>query len=364
MLVITFNRGIFNIRKEHEAPNHTFGIKTDGTIIGYKGKPVKRFPKGFKVSDFSLFFSNENENPTLDKKQRIILFSIINDSVSNVIMPFFERMINAGCINYRPTYYDDSRFQDKTFRQWLELARKYEEKYPNRVYNISVLLSFEKKLAYENDKNVIELLQYYPQDTVSSFYSCTDKDKWNRVAKWLTDENVYLMYQLRSASSSSLSYYFNEIFNLCNLLNIKTPTNKPLQNLVKLRKMYDNMKNQIITDTLQSHQSKKWEYEDDDFVVIVPETYEELRKEGESQHNCLTDYWLTGYGNDLPKGKQQRGVVFIREKNNPTKSYITCDFDIDTLIIKQFLMNCNQNPNTKNAKDFRNKYQKHLLTLR
>ena len=173
----------------------------------------------------------------------------------------------------------------------------------------------------------------------------------------------YLNVVCRFDGICTIVRLFEELISLSDCLNVKREKKNPLKQLYKLRKEAENKENQIINDTLKKNQNKKWQFEDDDFEVIVPTTYDELVQEGRQQHNCVGDYWINNYGNNLKRGVQNRGVVFIRKKNNPTRSYITCDFSLNTLEIKQYLGNCNISNLGKEADDFRTKFQNHLKSL-
>ena len=59
-----------------------------------------------------------------------------------------------------------------------------------------------------------------------------------------------------------------------------------------------------------------------DFIVVVPQTMEDKAKEGQMQNNCVGYY----YDNSIREGKDF--IYFIRKKENPNKSYITCRYNI------------------------------------
>ena len=59
----------------------------------------------------------------------------------------------------------------------------------------------------------------------------------------------------------------------------------------------------------------------DDYVVVVPQTMEDKAKEGKMQHNCVGYY----YDNSIMTSKN--AVYFLRKKENPEHSYITCRYN-------------------------------------
>lgn len=99
-------------------------------------------------------------------------------------------------------------------------------------------------------------------------------------------------------------------------------------------------------------------YENEDFIVIVPVTYQELLSEGKALNNCLAHYEWNQY---LKKG--ERRVIFIREKANPDRPYIACDINIVNNNIIQYYAYGNNTPFDEKAVSFRKEYQKYLDTL-
>lgn len=61
---------------------------------------------------------------------------------------------------------------------------------------------------------------------------------------------------------------------------------------------------------------------DDEHIVIVPQDIKDLQKEGNQQHNCVGHY----YNDSISKGLNK--IYFIRKKNNPNSSFITCRYNI------------------------------------
>lgn len=103
---------------------------------------------------------------------------------------------------------------------------------------------------------------------------------------------------------------------------------------------------------------KNLTFEDETFIVVVPTTIAELVKEGEEQHNCVGDY---GYDKKVLEGKCN--IVFIRKKNSPNKSYITCEINPNGHIIQYYLANNYSVYDDNPAYDFKLKYIEYLQTI-
>lgn len=90
---------------------------------------------------------------------------------------------------------------------------------------------------------------------------------------------------------------------------------------------YKLLKDKEQQELIQKNQKRIKELENllyEDYCFIVPTTPKELIDEGEQQHNCVGSY----YNNSMSNGVGF--IYFIRKKNEPEKSYITCCFDVYT----------------------------------
>lgn len=126
---------------------------------------------------------------------------------------------------------------------------------------------------------------------------------------------------------------------------------------INAKRAYRINEDALINKSIAINQQKRLEalsFENETFMVVVPMTKEELRTEGELQHNCVGDY-----GRRIAEGTGY--VVFIRRKSDPTKAYITCDIYTDGTI-NQYLTKYNQDVSADDAKEFYRAYQEHLST--
>ena len=75
----------------------------------------------------------------------------------------------------------------------------------------------------------------------------------------------------------------------------------------------------------------------DDYIVIVPQTYEDLVDEGKQQNNCVGHY----YNDSILAGENL--ILFIRHSNSPKKSYITCRYNVKKQNIVEYKYKNNKN---------------------
>ena len=77
----------------------------------------------------------------------------------------------------------------------------------------------------------------------------------------------------------------------------------------------------------------------DDYIVVVPQTYEDLVDESKQQNNCVGHY----YNESILGGENL--ILFIRHSNSPKKSYITCRYNIKKQDIVEYRYKNNQDVN-------------------
>lgn len=61
----------------------------------------------------------------------------------------------------------------------------------------------------------------------------------------------------------------------------------------------------------------------DDYIVVVPQQLSDLQNEGSQQNNCVGYY----YNNSIKRGENL--IYFMRKVNNPTKSVVTCRYNVE-----------------------------------
>ncbi len=87
---------------------------------------------------------------------------------------------------------------------------------------------------------------------------------------------------------------------------------------------YKDMKqNKLIADRQSSFLFLNNTIIKDNYIVIVPKDLNDLRKEGAEQHNCV------GYYYNESIIRKENIIYFLREKNTPSKSLVTCRYNFE-----------------------------------
>lgn len=259
------------------------------------------------------------------------------------------------------------------------LGAKIGDRYSWRVFSASSLREltenfkdFAKYCRETNDPTVSDFLN---EDGAQYFIRRHNLNKYH-----LTQEMQMAIYNQRSnIPAADIPYYayylgrgvydffdgnnsaFNYIRNfldLCRKLGIEPPKEDFFRTYINLRREYRMRKKEIDAAALLRNYAAKREaltFEQGDFEVIIPQTSEDFKAEADAQHNCVFSMYLEKVING------DTHVVFVRRKDNPSKSLITCE--VRNGQIWQFLARYNSRPSDPALLEFQRAYQAHLNSL-
>ena len=157
-------------------------------------------------------------------------------------------------------------------------------------------------------------------------------EKYEVIDKYIGIKNLQksLIASIKNLYVATISTEIDDLFHILNradkntLLQIGSmfDTNRDIgYNNKIIEKFVDRAKNAKIEENL-----KKLNFinnlEMGDFIVVVPQTMEDKAKEGQMQNNCVGYY----YDNSIRNGNDF--IYFLRKKENPNKSYITCRYNV------------------------------------
>lgn len=206
---------------------------------------------------------------------------------------------------------------------------------------------------------------YY--DYFCTYYTTFSKDKLSFVAYFLAHGlwDFYVSMETKEISIwrknniyTDITHTLTDYFRMCDYFKKPYEKSDFFKQFIALSKTYKIEQTTIENNTLKDFYSRyanKISFENNDFEVILPTCREDFKKEADSQHNCV-------YTTYFPKVvKNETIVVFIRRKAEIAKSYITCEINIITGQIKQYLAIYNHPVTDENAINFKKDYQTFLL---
>lgn len=141
-----------------------------------------------------------------------------------------------------------------------------------------------------------------------------DKMIRNSVAKYELNIEVFLWGLINTLTK----YERNEVEWL-NLID----TNRTLgENLHNLKTLLETQKNSLLSKNLQKLNFLN-NIEIEDYVIIVPQTAQDLLIEGKNQNNCVGHY----YNDSIIDGDNL--IYFMRDRANKNRSKITCRYNLE-----------------------------------
>lgn len=165
------------------------------------------------------------------------------------------------------------------------------------------------------------------------------------------------VYDFFDGNSSAFNYIRN-FLDLCKKLGVEPPKEDFFRSYINFKREYQMRKKEIDAAAIIRNYADKREaltFESENFMVVIPQTRDDFKAEADAQHNCVFSMYLDKVVNG------ETHVVFIRRKDNPTQSLITCEVRNGRII--QFLERYNCSPSDSALIAFRNAYQAHLYNL-
>lgn len=206
-----------------------------------------------------------------------------------------------------------------------------------------------------------ETLAFFQANCGNSGYDSIYKENNLRRAIYYYERGLRDYYKgINQKWEAEILKQLNTHFQMCAEMNIKPPKENWFVARCQVLKDYTTWKDKLINARLAAAQEPmktKLLFEDNNFVVIIPTTSDEFVQEANTQHNCVNSWYKSKVAD------KDTHIVFVRKKNNPSKSYITCEVN-NNGYIKQFLLANNRSceDNTPET-DFLNAYQNHLNTV-
>lgn len=151
---------------------------------------------------------------------------------------------------------------------------------------------------------------------------------------------------------------FANYFHYCKLLGITVEkSNNFFKDYTDVKRMY-LAKKKVIDAELFERVYSAWaglkSVETEELEIVFPTCANDLIEEGKNQHNCVGSYI-----NRILNGECI--VVFVREKHNPTSSYITCE--IRENVVWQYLHAYNSCKTDRKDQEMRNAITAYLQSI-
>lgn len=274
--------------KGRSLSDHYENIDKTGKNVIHTGMETEIFNAIERLKEKELFFSKI--------RQKDKLYSLALSNPNLLVSLDFNGDISEGFMDF--CLKNDLIMNRRSYEKF-QLSKKIND-YPEDIRLLAAEYIEEINDSKLPKENIVKILRAYR----------------NSVLKYggsILNGSVKLRYTLTYVS------YFPELIKLIDTQSSFVLTAKAVD------KNYNLLRNKEQQEKIEKSQKRIKELETlayKDYWFIVPTTLEELIDEGKQQNNCVGSF----YNDSMAKGEDF--IYFIRKKNEPKKSYITCRFNI------------------------------------
>lgn len=329
-------------------------------IIGYKGAPIQRLPKNGSREIDNVIYGRCDATPVVRA-----LVSCYEARTSASYMGFIERLaaLNLANLNLQDCATYSCELEglvvNLSERTVFGYARTLNDE--NDTFRCRDIVRYARKREFQD--RFSKSLTRFGAESVEYAHSFaphdfTDNDLY-MVCYYAFDSHIEDLIANDWLSRRQVARRAVDVVTWCKALEIKPQKTCIIGYYEAIKADYEAKKDEIKSRVFAASQNSEWAFENDEFVAIVPKLISDLVKEGAALNNCLGGYWLRGYGNS--EKHFARGVVFVRRKSSPNKSFVACDFRKDTMEIDQYYTTNNRSVEyDAAAMRFKRELQKHL----
>lgn len=152
-------------------------------------------------------------------------------------------------------------------------------------------------------------------------------DEYGYTAKALMN---YIDYCKTYEAIDNMDYLLKELLDYASMMKRISPKfDKYPRHFLTTHKIacrnYNRLKEQFDEEDFKQHIDKNMEHIFGDYVFIYPETTQDIKDEAVSQNNCVASYIRKVINGECH-------ILFLRKKDNPTKSLVTIEVRDDKIV--------------------------------
>lgn len=339
---------------------------------GVKGTPIKTSPANFRNA---LLYTPSTLNSNLMLYIRVIVrwdgaaaLNHLNDRQKKALLTA-DRLDTAGFPvgQYNMTDYQLNTIGDnfanfvKFYKEWKETVEEDEH---NRLdHACNAYLDFIEEQERQKKMSIYkDTITGMDDDTKRWFLTfieaCQNRETTTHelcVIGYYAKSSVGQMF-IHTQNTTTFRCLCDDILKYSHALNVTLSKNQDFSRYyMELKNSYMAQKDAYDLRLFTQHYDKHREalsFEDDKYIVVIPETPQDITTEGARQRNCVA-----GYRDRVVNGNGY--IVFVRHKDDVTRNYITCEVYNDGNI-GQYYRACNANIRTTEEFVFYRAYANHL----
>ena len=341
---------------------YTLDVNTGIFTNNQTNKPIKRFPvsfgrylDGYRGEDAVIsMMSHIRNNPRQYgvHVEGCVLTTLAGFITAAKYLNLADRVQNVGGVfdSYHDFESETIKGIEENFKEFARYCRDNEG-----VASPYVFLRSRGKEMFAAKYQMVDKY-HLSQEEIDYLYEhyAYEKD-YALWVKYLPRTCYYMMRGIYELFGYSTTGKLEDFYNLCQTLGVEPPKDDFCRCYVNFKREYRMRKKELDLAALARNYEEKRDaltFESENFKVIIPQTPEDFKREADAQQNCVFSMYL----DKVIAGKTH--VVFIRRKDAPNTSLITCE--VNNGRIWQYLARYNQRPSDPALMAFREAYQTHL----
>lgn len=358
MATVTKEKNLYNVLLEGKTKPYVLDINT-GIIYGLRGNPIKSIPHEVYQS----FDRKTNVGMVIEEIRYWCMGNLTQYSDILQIADSFDNLGIKLC-GASHNFCDNAKALAKNKKLCKEYIKYAQERTKNgdeySFFSFQLMkekLMVSAKFGFNIDspeyEHIYNYLKYIAQWATARQIQCF---KVNFI-----DNNLYHTFRREQWRNQRYIDDFKTYCECCEYLEEKVTT-KPnfFSEYGRIYKAYLAQKEHIDTFNFQkaiNMHRKEMEFKYGNYVVVIPETPQDIKDEGKNMHHCVASYAKDCIKFDNPNRSY---IVFVRHKDTPEKCYITCQ--INNGRIGQYYLSRDRHIYEDEDIEFRRKYQEHLNT--
>jgi hypothetical protein len=335
-------KNLFKFYMEGKAKPYVLDVNTL-TFYGLRGDPINSVPAtirnyGYNHRDnyplYAWYYAKDWHKDIASTKACVLLADRLANALPNVEL---YRVLEMSCL------YQHYDFINKHFAECVRAIQQEGAEFYFNEWRCDILNAILRK-----ELNL-------PEDTSSEILRmCREHTELMRkpYALWYVTHGLW---DFLNGDRYAVVRRLNMFYECCAELDIQPTKSDFFKQYIAVKKNYEMRKKEIEAAKLVANQyahKTALQFENDEFVTIIPTSAKEFEREGNLQHNCV----YTNYLSAVIDGRTN--IVFIRRKSAIDTPYITCEVKHGR--IWQYLTAYNRGVDDESANAFRELYWKHI----
>ena len=244
--------------------------------------------------------------------------------------PFIEQLVKAGIkeevrLGFRNISYSANRSKTKP-NEILGISKQYLKEFQNKPYVEHLL-----KVYQQASSRGISNLQRKKAILIAKHFTYDIENVLDMPFERLLKTKEYIEEQALNSNYVDTRYYFDYI-SLVKRLGFSMKGNRFPADLVdahdKMNELYNLKKEEIKMKEFErrAKELKDFAFETKNFIFVIPQTPDDFVKESAVLHHCVANCYTSKYADG------DTNIIFIREKSDITKPFVTMEFFNDKVI--------------------------------